>query len=698
MLQTSASFSKITPQHLAKLAYVYVRQSSLSQVNRYCESTEMQYHLVQRAIQLGWPGERVKVIDEDLGKSGSSISERLGFQQLIAEIGLGRVGLVLSLDASRLARNNRDWYQLLELCSLFGTLIADGENLYEPGSYHDRLLLGLSGMMSEAELHQLKIRLQAGERNKAARGELRQPLPVGLVRDGAGQVVFEPDEEVQARLKLVFDLFKRTASVRAVLRYLREHNLPLPARPLKGPAPHQLIWRPADVDRLMAILKNPAYAGAYVYGRTTKDPTRRKAGRPSSGIVRLPQEQWPVLLHNLYPAYLSWEEYLSNQQQITANRFRYTTGLPGAPKKGRALLQGLVVCGRCGARMLLHYSGTKSQFPVYMCQEARNRYGGKRCQEVRALGLDQAVEQLFLEALGAEKLELALAALEQIQAERTSLGQQWKLRLERANYEAERARRQYELVEPENRLVARNLERAWEERLRAAEQVEQAYQNWQQKNAPEMNEEGRQLILALAQDLPQVWHSATTTNAERKTMVRLLVERVIVDQHRQKGQIWFQINWQTGVISQHWLVRRVRSYDEYVYASEIEQRIRELVAAQKLDEEIASTLNMEGYQTAQLKPFTSKLIWMLRERWGIGSAKPNGFNPMCWEEGSYSVEGAAKAVGVGTGTILKWLRRGRLHGQQLTKGTPWKISLGEEEIRELQAYVARVRRSKKEAL
>jgi DNA invertase Pin-like site-specific DNA recombinase len=269
---------RLTAAHRAKLAYIYVRQSSINQVRQHQESTELQYRLVERAIGLGWPRERVQVIDEDLGKSGTGSAERTGFQKLIAEIGLGNAGLVLSLDASRLARNNRDWHQLLELCSLFGVLIADGERLYDPRAYHDRLLLGLSGIMSEAELHQIRLRLHAGERQKAARGELRLPVPAGLAYDRSGAVILNPDEEVQARLRLVFVKFRELQSARAVMRYLRANHLPLPVRPLLGPAPHEVVWREADSARVRNILQNPAYAGAYVYGRR-----RRPAdGAPSS--------------------------------------------------------------------------------------------------------------------------------------------------------------------------------------------------------------------------------------------------------------------------------------------------------------------------------------------------------------------------------------------------------------------------------
>ena len=420
MLSSPASAEeRVTTAHRAKLAYIYVRQSSAGQVRHHQESTELQYRLVDRAIWLGWPRERVQVIDDDLGKSGSSAEDRHGFQRLIAEVGLGKAGLVLSLDASRLARNNRDWHQLLELCSLFGVLIADGERLYDPGAYHDRLLLGLSGIMSEAELHQLRMRLHQGERQKAARGALRLPLPAGLAYGPGGTVMLNPDEEVQARLRLVFAKFRELKSAKAVMRYLRRGGLALPVRPLVGPAPHELVWQSANSPRVLSILKNPAYAGVYVYGRRRADPGRRRAGGRKCGTVAVPPEDWAICLHDAHPCYVGWEEFMANRKQLANNVSHYEAKRPGVPRKGCALLQGLVVCGRCGR---------------------------PRCQEVRALQVDAEVERLMLAALAPDRIALAVAALGEMEEEARLLERQWSLRRERARYEAERARRQYDAV------------------------------------------------------------------------------------------------------------------------------------------------------------------------------------------------------------------------------------------------------------
>jgi DNA invertase Pin-like site-specific DNA recombinase len=547
----------------------------------------LQYGLVERAVTLGWPRDRVEVIDDDLGKSGADSDERHGFQRLIAEIGLGHAGLVVSLDASRLARNNSDWHRLLELCGLFQTLIADAERIYDPRAYHDRLLLGLSGIMSEAELHHLKLRLHAGERNKALRGDLRQPLPVGLARLPSGEVVMNPDEEVQARLRLIFSTFSEWSTANAVVRYLRRNDLPVPSRPLRGPAPHQIVWDRATSSQIAAILHNPAYAGAYAYGKSTRDPTRTKPGRPGTGIVGVPIDRWVVLLHDRYPAYISWDQFMANQARLKANRNSYKQGNPGAPRRGQALLQGIAICARCGAHMQLQYSGPSGEFPVYICFQAAKRGPDQLCQQVRALGLDEEIERILLDALAPDKLEIAVATMAEVEREDAALQRQWQLRLERVGYEAERARRQYDAVEPENRLVARSLEAQWEDRLRAVEQLEREYETWRRRQRLTLGAEDRDQILALAQDLPRVWSAPTTTAADRKQLVRLLIESVLLDNHRSVGRTWFQINWRTGAITEHSRVRRVRGYFDYAVLDDLKRRIRELHAQQLMDAAIA---------------------------------------------------------------------------------------------------------------
>ena len=696
---TSFSDERITTAHRAKLAYVYVRQSSPGQVRHHQESTELQYRLVERAVLLGWPRERVHVIDDDLGKSGASSSDRRGFQTLIAEVGLGKAGLVMSLDASRLARNNRDWHQLLELCSLFGVLIADGERLYDPVAYHDRLLLGLSGIMSEAELHQIKIRLHQGERQKAARGELRMPLPAGLVQTREGTVTFHPDEEVQTRLRLVFAKFRELRSAKTVMRYLRRGNLLLPVRPLRGPAPHEVVWRAADSARVMHILKNPAYAGAYVYGRRRPDPLRRRAASGRIGTVAVVPAEWSICLKDAHPAYIDWDEFMANQRQLADNVNHYELGRHGAPRKGNALLQGIVSCGRCARRMCLRYSGPHGNYPVYMCVADQSSAALPRCQEVRALAIDAEIERLMLAALAPDRIALALAALGEIEQEARLLERQWSLKRERARYEAERARRQYDAVEPENRLVARSLERVWEERLRRVDQIEQEYDAWRREQAASISENDRRAILALGEDLPQLWHAATTTSAERKQIVRLVITEVTLDQKRRPGHVWIRVVWQTGATSEHWLQRTVQGYAQHADEDQLHRRIVELNRLRKIDGEIAAILNEEGFRTAHGPPFSGNMVHVLRKRWQIPTVKINGTapNPPRWPDGTYSVHGAATAIGITPQIIFDWLRKGKLSGEQIAKGMPWRIFLSPEVAAELRARVRRTTRSTREA-
>ena len=698
LIAASAADERVTTTHRAKLAYVYVRQSSLNQVKQHQESTQLQYRLVDRAVALGWPHGRVHVIDDDLGKSGADSAARHGFQKLLAEIGLGNAGLVVSLDASRLARNNRDWHQLLELCSVFAVLIADGERLYDPRAYHDRLLLGLSGIMSEAELHQIRMRLHQGERQKAARGELRLPLPAGLAYDRAGAIILNPDDEVQARLHLVFAKFRDLQSARGVMRFLRANGLPVPVRPVLGPFPHEVIWREADSARVRDILHSPAYAGAYVYGRRQKDPIRSRPGS-MRGTVKVAIADWAVCLKATHPGYIGWEEFVANQRRLADNINCYEAGHSGVPRKGSALLQGIAICGCCGRHMSVRYTGPNGDYPVYCCRADRDQRASALCQEVRALAVDELIERVLLEALAPDQIAIALAALGQLEEENQHLDRQWTLRRERARYEAERARRQYDAVEPENRLVARSLERAWEDKLRAVETIEQEYTRWRLEGPLVISAADRSQLQMLGENLPRIWHADTTSAGDRKRILRLVMRAVVLDAKRLRGQVWLRIVWQTGAISEHRLQRRVHTYRDYIDIERLRKRITELNGAGKMDKEIAELLNREGFVAARACAFKGENVWLLRTRWSIPTVKINGVapNPARWSDGSFSVQGAAAALGITSQTVFDYLERGLLSGRQLTKGQPWQIDLTDEQIDRLRTRVRRTRRSKKEA-
>jgi len=462
-----------------------------------------------------------------------------------------------------------------------------------------------------------------------------------------------------------------------------------------------VVWQPARTSAILDILHNPAYAGAYVYGRKLLAPARRTPAHPRGGRILQPIDKWEICLHNRYPAYIAWEEFVANQAQLHANSLKYREEQPGVARKGQALLQGIVRCGRCGALFHLHYSGRQGQWPEYRCSADQSQFGGTDCQRVRALALDRQVEERFLEALRPDHLTLALAALAQLEQEERAESKQWELRLERARYQAKRAERQYQAVEPENRLVARSLEKQWEEQLRAVETVEKEYHAWKSSRFGTLTQADREAIVALGSDLPALWQAPTTTNAERKQMLRLVIREVIVVSSRTDGQVWVQINWQTGAQEQFWYQRRVSSYAVFAGAQALEQRVRELNAAGLMDAQIAATLECEGYQTPGLiHPITSKIVCHLREKWQIPTVKlnKNERNPAQWEDGSYSVEGAAAKLGVDQSTIFNWLKTGKLTGEHLARGMPWKIHWTEEDERRLHEWLRRTRRSKREAL
>jgi len=474
----------------------------------------------------------------------------------------------------------------------------------------------------------------------------------------------------------------------------------LPVRPLRGPAPHEVLWQPADGGRILHILKNPTYAGAYVYGRRRQDPSRGNPATGRCGTAAVPLPEWPVCLQDAHPGYIGWEEFMANQQQLSDNLHRYGSGRPGRPRQGRALLQGIAVCGRCGRRMSLAYSGPGGNYPVYRCAADKERTGTPRCQEVRGLPVDAEVERLVLMALAPDKVALAVAALGELDAEVRLLERQWSLRLERARYETERARRQYDAVEPENRLVARSLERIWETKLRVQEDIEQEHERWRAAQPPvSVSPQDRTLLLALGEDLPRVWHAATTTAVDRKRILRLLVQEVVLDQKRQPGQIYLRIIWQTGASSEHWLRRRVRAYDDHADLAQLEGRIRDLNGAGKIDAEIAAVLNAEGFLSTRGTAFDHGLVHLLRKRWRIPTVKINGTaeNPQRWPDGSYSVQGVATALGITPQTVFKWLRAGQLVGRQCAKGMPWQIMLGENQLVELHASVRRITPSRRKA-
>ena len=493
---------KITRQHQQRLAIVYVRQSTPQQVERNQESTRLQYALVDRAFHFGWARETIVTIDDDLGRSGSSVEGRLGFQRLVAEVGLGHVGLVLGIEMSRLARSCRDWHQLLEICALFDTLIADVDGVYDPANYNDRLLLGLKGTMSEAELHILQARMLAGRNAKARRGELGKPLPMGYLRRPSGEVALDPDEQAQSVIRLVFALFERIRTVSGVLRYLVENDIKMPVRLAGGPGQGELQWRRPSRASLGDLFGNPIYAGVYVYGVRPIDRRRHKPGRPSSGRRPPRPENAEVFLPDRLPAYIGWEQFERNQQQIRANR----TSERGPVRAGSALLSGLIVCGRCGLRMTAAYNNA-GHAARYQCIGARTSYDAPSCQTLKAAPVDDEVARLILKALEPAAVEASLAAALDLEAERKALDQHWGHRLERAQHRVDQARRRYASVEPENRLVARTLEQDWETALNEQARLLADHEGFLQERPEAPTPAELAAIRDLTQDMPALWRN-----------------------------------------------------------------------------------------------------------------------------------------------------------------------------------------------
>jgi DNA invertase Pin-like site-specific DNA recombinase len=518
-----SDIAKIGASHLSRAAYVYLRQSSPAQVEHNRESTQRQYALVTKASTLGWPAPRIVVVDEDLGLSGAGVVERSGFARLTAEVALGHVGIVLGLEVSRLARNNADWYRLIDLCGLTDTLIGDGDGIYHPALFNDRLLLGLKGTMSEAELHVLRARLNGGIRNKAARGELRRGLPVGFVwgeRDG--EVRFHPDEAVYSAIRTVFAQFAALGSVRRVWLWFRSEGLSFPLQTGYGGS---VRWVDPSYIAIYHVLTNPVYAGAYAYGKSRHEVTLDRSGARRKRVRKLPRSQWSVLIPNHHQGFIDWSTYESNRARISANTHpRPHQSGGGAVREGTALLQGLAVCGHCGRKLRTHYTG-RTASPGYHCVGSTIANGrGIYCLNIGAMQIDDAVAQAVLAALAPLGIEAALAAALRIEADHDGALAQWRLTVERASYEAQRAERRYRAIDPDNRLVARGLEAEWEKTLRDLETAKAELLRREQQRPKTLNADERRRLLALGADLSEVWRAPTTSARDKKELLRALLE------------------------------------------------------------------------------------------------------------------------------------------------------------------------------
>jgi DNA invertase Pin-like site-specific DNA recombinase len=664
--------SKIKPAHTQRAALIYVRQSTLSQVEHNRESTARQYALGEKACQLGWQRDQVVIIDEDLGLSGASADNRSGFVRMTSEVALGHVGIILGLEVSRLARNNSDWYRLLELCGLTDTLIGDNDGVYHPALFNDRLLLGLKGTMSEAELHIIRARLDGGIRNKAARGELRRGLPVGFVwGEGDGKVLFHPDEAVTAAIRAVFACFAEFGSARRVWLWFHSEALSFP---LQDGTQGQIRWVAPTYTAIHHILTNPVYAGAYAYGKSRSERYVDEHGTVKKRMRHLPIAQWAVLIPEHHPGFIDWATFQANQARLDSNMRPQPHQAGGAVREGSALLQGIATCGHCGRRLRTHYRGRNST-PGYHCAGKDIVQGrGVYCLNIGGLAIDEAVATAFLDAVTPAAVDAVWLTIQQLQTNRDSALAQWRLEIERLQYEAQRAERRYRSVEPENRLVARGLETEWESRLcdLAAAEAELRRRQQQQPNA--ITPEQLKRVQALGSDLRQVWSAATTTDRDRKELLRTLVEEVIVDVKRTQGQAHLILRWRGGTVTLLDLaVPRFRPSGPRTDEDTISLLHR--LAVHYPDEVIAGIFNRQGRKTATAERFTANQVGSLRRYRNIPRFQPPSEPP----DGELAtIRKAAQILGVNTSTIHRWLNDGFIAGEQVTPGAPWQIRITDE--------------------
>ena len=662
---------KVQTTHLRREAFVYVRQSSAAQVEHHRESTRRQYDLAARARELGWPADQITVIDEDLGLSGATTQGRGGFARMTAQVALGRVGIVLGLEVSRLARNNADWYRLLDLCGMTDTLIGDADGLYHPSFFNDRLVLGLKGTMSEAELHILRARLDGGIRNKAARGELRRGLPVGVVwgeRDG--EILLHPDEAVTGAIRAVFERFAEFGSVRRVWLWFRAEGLTFPLRLNYG----AIRWVPPSYHAIHQVLTNPAYAGAYTFGRSRQERHVDEDGVVRKRVRRLPRSEWPVLITEHHPGYIDWSTYEENLARIAGNTRPQPHAAGGAVREGTALLQGIATCGHCGRRLHTHYRGRQAS-PGYHCPGKDLVQGrGVYCLSIGGVQVDQAVSEALLEAMQPAGLQAALLAAEQIEADHDGALEQWRLAVERAGNEADRAERRYRAVEPENRLVARGLETEWEQRLSELQKARSELERRERRRPRELTSEERTAVLALGADLQQVWDAPTTSARDKKELLRTLLEEVIVTAPRGEQAAHLTLRWRGGKLTEL-DIDRPRTRQAPIRTDEDTLALVRRLAHHYPDAVIAGILNRQGKTTAYGHCFTAMHVGNLRRNWNLGRFDSTTRST---DGELVSIREAAKRLDMAPSTLHRWINEGFIAGEQLTPGAPWRIRLTQE--------------------
>ena len=638
------NLQKVTSDHLRRKAYLYVRQSTLKQVIENTESTKRQYAIRDRAIALGWPIEQIKVIDSDLGQSGAKSDDREGFKKLVTEVGMGNAGIVIGLEVSRLARNNMDWHRLLEICALSNTLILDEDGLYDPAHFNDRLLLGLKGTMSEAELHVLKGRLHGGILAKAERGELRVPLPVGFIYDATDKVIIDPDKQVQKSIHLFFDTFNQVGSASGTVKYFRRNGLKFPRKLLKGPNKGDVVWGDLVFSRALAMLHNPRYAGAFFYGRTRIS----KLYDGKTKHKKFPRDQWHVLLRDKHEGYICWDRHEENIRRLHENaQANGADRKKGPPREGPALLQGIVICGICGSRMTIRYHTRKAKrIPEYRCQKQGISAGGERfCQCIPGAIVDDAIGKLLIESISPMALEVALNVQKELNARIEEADQLRRQQVERARYEADLSRRRYMQVDPANRLVADSLEADWNDKLRTLTEVQEEYERQRKSDRMIFDAKERSRILALATDFPKLWQNPKTPDREKKRMVRLVVEDVTL---LKDSGITVHVRFKGGMIKTLNLPAPKNGWQLRKTSKAVVSQIDQLLG-QHTDAEVANILNNSGMVSGSGQPFKARTVFNIRRSYGLKSHYER-----LRDRGLFTLNEIAKKLKVSKRTVKKW--------------------------------------------
>ena len=671
--------AKASSQQLQKTAYIYVRQSTMGQVRHHRESTERQYALKEKAMNLGWTENFVQVLDGDLGRSGASMADRTDFKTIVTDVSLGKVGAVFALEASRLARSNADWHRLIEICGITGTLIVDEDGCYDPSDFNDGLLLGLKGTMAQAELHFIRARLQGGKLNKAQKGELRFPLPVGYVFDEAERIVKDPDDQVRGAITMVFSAFRQTGSAYGVVQHFATKNLLFPKRSYGGAWDGKLHWGRLTDSRVLAILKNPSYAGVYAFGRYRCVKEILEDGEVRSRIARMPREEWLVEIRDHHEGYLTFEQQLKNLDLIEKNRTNPKEAvLSGPAREGLALLQGLLICGCCGRRLTPRYRGNGGIYPIYDCSWRRREGLSKTsCMSVQCGYLDRAVETRLLEIVNKEQIDLALEAFEILQQRDQQISGQWKLRIQRAEYEVQLAQKQYDQVDPENRLVASTLERRWNDSLIELEKVKRQIAELSHEQSLIASFE-RDQVLALARDLPRLWHAPETSSKDKKRILQLLIDDITVEKPERYVAL-LHVRWQGGICEDLKLELPRPSGERWRHSESLVKKVRKL-AEENSDAEIAAQLNAEGLISAKGNPFTRSSVSWIRHKHKIPPAEKKKADEL-------TVKEVAKRFDVSPNVVYYWIERKIITARRLNNGSPYWITIDQRKSDELEKWV-----------